>query len=232
MKSASENALEISSRKEHWDQFYRDDNAPAYPSQFAVFVCDYLEQRQNIVEFGCGLGRDALFFSSMGFRTIGFDASQEAIKSCTRKSTQRGFDHSTFRQLSIKTEIDATEVDNVGTEIRDFIDASVPTMVYARFFVHAITPDEESSFFRILKFLQSLNVMCAFEFRTHRDQPQEKITSPHYRRFINPVSFLERIGPIGFHVDYQVEGFGYAKYQSEDAHVARVMLRSGSTTED
>ena len=54
---------------------------------------------------------------------------------------------------------------------------------------------------------------------------QAKETAAHYRRFIDPLNFLTSALARGFELHYFVEGFGYAKYNSDDAHVARVILR-------
>lgn len=65
----------------------------------------------------------------------------------------------------------------------------------------------------------------AAEFRTIRDAQQAKVTAEHYRRFVNPLVFMANANTAGFATDYFVEGFGYAKYKDDDAHVARCLMR-------
>jgi len=213
-------------RLEHWKKAYKSSYVPSYPSQFAVFVCDYLNDNQNIIEFGCGSGRDSLFFASQGHRVLGFDASDEAIKSCRLHSSDANRKHVEFHQLNIDEAWDTSEIEKTSQFIRSVVDTTRPTLIYARFFLHAITEEEEQSFLRILEALESSNMTCAFEFRTHRDQKQHKITTPHYRRFINPVGLLKRLELLDYKLDYFVEGFGMAKYKTEDAHVARIVLQA------
>ena len=67
--------------------------------------------------------------------------------------------------------------------------------------------------------------ILALEFRTSRDEFLSKVTESHYRRFINPLAVVAKGNHLGFSCEYFVEGFGYAKYKSDDAHVARIIFR-------
>jgi hypothetical protein len=98
------------------------------------------------------------------------------------------------------------------------------TVVYARFFMHAITESEERSFLGLAAQLTQAEDMLAVEFRTSRDVAQSKVTGAHYRRFIDPLQFLNRVTEYGFTATYFVEGFGFAKYMEDDAHVARFIF--------
>ena len=55
----------------------------------------------------------------------------------------------------------------------------------------------------------------------------KKETSDHYRRYIVPTDLINKALKIGFDLSYLVEGFGFAKYRSDDAYVARVIFTSG-----
>jgi len=98
-------------------------------------------------------------------------------------------------------------------------------VIYARFFIHAITEEDENFLFALVKNVgPQLKTLFAAEFRTHRDATMPKETAIHYRRFIDPHEFLVRSINLGLNVEYYVEGFGLAKYKSDDAHVARYLL--------
>ena len=66
----------------HWDVYYKKDKAPSFPSTFAEYVANKLSTKQNILEIGCGNGRDSKYFSSKGHHVTGLDRSSEAIKLC------------------------------------------------------------------------------------------------------------------------------------------------------
>ena len=203
------------SRAAYWDEYYSKftDVTRPLPSQFAVFVASELQSPHRVVEFGCGNGRDSLLFSSHGHRVIGVDASAPAIKRCVRLTETLGH---TAEFLTSAIE-DPDLVGRIPT-------SEGPTAIYARFFLHAITEDEEQSFFRCANTLTKKGDVMAVEYRTVRDLSQAKTTASHYRRFMDPVVFQQTAYQHGFHVRYAVEGFGYAKYLQDDAYVARCVL--------
>ena len=52
-------------KKKYWDLFYKTKVNKIklnHPSQFAIFTIGEAENITSLVEFGCGNGRDALFF--------------------------------------------------------------------------------------------------------------------------------------------------------------------------
>ena len=59
---------------QYWSSFYGEETHPIFPSQFAIFThCNILNQYENILELGCGNGRDSLFFQSVGYNVLGID---------------------------------------------------------------------------------------------------------------------------------------------------------------
>ncbi len=201
----------------YWNTYYgksSPDAAPAIPSQFAVFIAnEFSEPKPLIVDVGCGNGRDSLFFASVGFRTIGVDGSKAAIDSCRKRSSHGAeFLHAT---------VDSAELPE---RIRSLPDAQAPILVYGRFFLHAITDEEESCFLSLAETLCSAGGILAVEFRTNRDELQIKTTQTHYRRYVNPLAFLTKTQGHGFNLQYFVEGFGFAKFKKDDAHVARFIF--------
>ena len=197
----------------YWDDYYAHSTGPSLPSQFATFVAGELEEPHRIVEFGCGNGRDALFFATQGHEVVGIDASGPAIERCTERAAQLGL-AATFRSARVD---DRGLAERVGGARR-------PSLVYARFFLHAVTDQEQQAFFECARGLSVPGDQMAVEFRTTRDRTGPKVTGRHFRRFIDPVSFqLDAVGH-GFRTTYAVEGFGFAKFRQDDAHVARCLL--------
>ena len=66
----------------HWDEYYKKDKAPSFPSPFAEYVANKLNTKQDILEIGCGNGRDSKYFLSKGHHVTGLDRSREAIELC------------------------------------------------------------------------------------------------------------------------------------------------------
>ncbi len=197
----------------YWDAYYARVGGPGLPSQFATFVAGELDRPHRIVEFGCGNGRDAMFFAAQGHQIVGIDGAESAIKHCEESARALGRE-ATFLTLRL---------DDPG-----LVDAvpgwDGPTLVYARFFLHAITEQEQEAFLGCAHRLTRPGDLMAVEFRTTRDRTGTKVTERHYRRFIEPAVFQLDAFEHGFRTTYSVEGFGFAKYKQDDAHVARCLL--------
>jgi SAM-dependent methyltransferase len=208
-------------REGYWNQFYRARaSSLAVPSQFALFVLGETDDACAIVDVGCGTGRDALYFASRGRPVIGVDASVAGVAHCSSLAQENGLD-----AMFIAAPIDSQAIAN---EVKAALPQSGPTCVYARFFIHAINDEEEQAFLALASSLCREGDLLAVEFRTLRDAQLAKETGAHYRRYVNPLTFIHRAISHGFSSNYFVEGFGYAKYKNDDAHVARCVLRKGN----
>jgi SAM-dependent methyltransferase len=201
----------------YWNSFYGSVETKQLdlPSQFAVFFLNEVDRKSTIVDVGCGTGRDSLFFASQGARVIGVDGSSTAVDLCTNKAKVAGYSNAEFM---------AADVADPTLPLRLRERAGPRVCVYARFFLHAIPEEAEGAF---LKLASQLADQCtlAVEFRTDRDAQQAKVTPDHYRRFIKPATLIARAAAVGFAPMYFTEGFGFAKYKMDDAHVARVVFK-------
>jgi cyclopropane fatty-acyl-phospholipid synthase-like methyltransferase len=202
----------------HWDKYYKSKDVPALPSQFAVFMLGEF-QPGAVVDIGCGSGRDAFYFANQHIPTVGIDGSTSAVELCNSKSDH--LDHLTF----IQSDINDADLPKQAEEALTEWGVSTPIMVYARFFVHAINEEGERHLFSHARtLLEKRGGVFAAEFRTTRDKSMEKVTPDHYRRFVNTADFASTASSFGFECRYSVEGFGFAKYKEDDAHVARFVL--------
>lgn len=203
-------------RSGYWDEYYaaRASTRRPLPSQFATFVAGELDRRHQVIELGCGGGRDSIFFAAYGHDVTGIDGSDAAVSSCAALAAVLG-ESVTFVHASIDDEGLATVLS----------ESNGPRLVYARFFVHAITDSEEQVFLDLASQLTAPGDLLAVEYRTVRDRSGAKETGAHYRRFVLPATFQARALERGFEVDYAVEGFGFAKYRHDDAYVARTIFR-------
>jgi cyclopropane fatty-acyl-phospholipid synthase-like methyltransferase len=203
-------------RSDYWDEYYaaRTTTRRPLPSQFATFVAGELERPHRVVELGCGGGRDSIFFASNGHDVIGVDGSKAAVASCRDLAQALG-----VPAIFVHSTIDAPDL---AERLRGGAD---PLAIYARFFIHAITDEEEEVFLDLASQLARSGDIVAVEYRTVRDQVGAKETGAHYRRFVLPATFQARALQRGFEVVYAVEGFGFAKYRHDDAYVARTLFR-------
>lgn len=218
---ANKESISTDVKASYWQSYYAQQK-PAripLPSQFSVFIAGELQEPHRVFDVGCGGGRDSLFFASHGHAVTGIDGSQAAITACEDSAAKAG----------INASFVCSPITTTHLASRFELHASVPTLVYARFFLHAITESEEDSFFELARDLTAGGGIVAVEFRTMRDSEQEKVTATHYRRFIEPLQFMGRASAAGFNAQYFVEGFGFAKYKKDDAHVARFIFDRDAT---
>lgn len=203
--------------EEYWNRFYEKSTIAPWPSQFATFVLGEIGSGGCIIDLGCGSGRDSFFFSANDMKVVGVDASEEAIRSCTRIAGESN-ESITF----ICSSIDSPDL---SEKLSKVVNEPKKLSFYARFFIHAITPEQEDDFFRLVADLARAGDHLALEFRTLRDAMQPKVTPDHYRRYITPMSIIEKAHRHGFENVYYVEGFGFAKFRSDDAYVARCIFK-------
>lgn len=170
---------------------------------------EFLDKSVNILDLGCGDGRDLRFFHEYGFSAIGIDSAQMSSEDILADSTPkivRG---------------DVTDVRTLTETLEKFEKRTAPTLMYGRFLLHALNDTELQSF------LQTCEVCCksgdflAFEYRTPEDDFLPKTTETHFRRGLDSSWVTGRLKVLGFETHYSREGFGFAKYKFDDAHVAR-----------
>ena len=221
--SGEEQAILLAQRETHWNLQYGETGELPPPTQFAAFMSQEINKTSSIIEFGCGSGRDSIFFAQQGFRVIGIDASASAVQLCRTHAERLHLGSAMFINASINTAFESSCITNI---IHAWGNPHV--VVYSRFFLHAITDEEESCFLGIASDICRNGGLLVCEFRTPRDRLLIKSTAKHYRRFVNPSAFCAKALGYSFEARYAVEGFGYAKYRNDDAYVCRLILSSDS----
>ena len=197
----------------HWDEYYEKAIAPSYPSPFAKYVEKKLGTKKNILEIGCGNGRDAKFFSSKGHQVTGLDRSSKAVALCKTK----------YREEPIEFFFGSV-TDIVKTNKKKY------DLIYSRFVIHAIPLNEEIEMLQISYNLLNKDGQFFVECRSIKDplSLKGKILSPnervegHYRRFIALEELTKRLIQVGFEVVETIESNGLAKFQEEDPVVIRI----------
>ncbi|WP_299948165.1 class I SAM-dependent methyltransferase [uncultured Ruegeria sp.] len=204
-------------RRDFWNDFYANSATfweISLPSQFAAFVANEIDRQAHVIDIGCGNARDSFFFSRHGFKVTGLDASEAAIASAKEHTQVQGGDDLEF----FRTNLADGQVQQVLSERR-----ADTVCVYARFFLHAITDEEEDLLIAALHEACRPGDIAAFEFRTLADRDLVKVAAPHFRRYMCPSQLDAKMERHLFSKSYGVEGIGYAKYKSEDAIVARAI---------
>jgi len=104
--------------KKHWNNFYKKRHINQETS-FARFVYNKIKRKKgNLLDIGCGNGRDTFYFINKNINAFGIDFSKTIIKK-NQYSSKNNFMCKNF----------CTNKFNINTKF-DYI--------YARFFLHAI----------------------------------------------------------------------------------------------
>merc|ERR1712161_159783 len=128
--------------KTYWNTFYSNDSTiPRVPSQFGALVSTEVNRSIPIVEFGCGNGRDSLYFASQGFRVLASDLCKDAIRKNQEKI--KNADVNCRMDFSI---CDCTNEADVKDLIRRAHEFNNNVVVYHRFFLHSIDQTQEQKF--------------------------------------------------------------------------------------
>ena len=197
----------------HWDEYYKKDNIPDYPSPFAEYVANKLSNQQTILEVGCGNGRDAKFLASQGHLVTGLDRSGEAIELCKKLYP----DESLEFFFGTITDIAKINKKKYG-------------LIYSRFVIHAMSLNEEIKTLNMSHKLLNKDGQFFVECRSINDPLSRKgdILSNteriegHYRRFIILEEFKQRLVQVGFKIIKTIESNGLAKFGKDDPVVIRV----------
>ena len=77
-----------SDQKTHWDEIHNKGAMQKYandPTQFAQEVVVVFPAMGKVLELGCGLGNDSVYFAQKGYSVVGSDFSDVAVKQNTAK---------------------------------------------------------------------------------------------------------------------------------------------------
>ncbi len=204
--------------KNYWNSFYKITAPLRAPSQFAAFVANEYAADFQILDLGCGNGRDSWFFASLGHFVIGIDESREAIVAA--KNVSQGYVQDIgFHQMDIVEAV--SKIGELG------FSSALPIVAYARFVYHSLTESKSEVFLQsISDAAKTRNLHIALEFRNSDDALLDKVYDDHFRRFESVSQFRDKCKTYKLRIIYETSGVGFAKYKFEDASVTRVLLKA------
>lgn len=209
-----------------WQDFYNKSSAQNKPSPFAIWCQDnYLYNVKSVLELGCGNGRDSLYFNQKGIKILAVDGSNIAIDLLKERSARLGKDED-----AVFFSIEFSEIFRLKKNFRDFFAQN--TVAYSRFVLHSVPEKVEDVILSFATDVLPRSGRMFHEFRTIRDPlmrsgvqlgKNERMTD-HYRRFIDPSVFRDKVKRLGWKELFFVESNGLAPFGNEDPVVARIVL--------
>ena len=196
---------------EYWEtqynQFCRKSHSPFAEYVYSEYL--YLHPNEVILDLGCGDGQDSIYFMKNGMSVIAFD--QVIPKSFYNKY------HTNIRIIK--------------SNIINFNYPICVNHIFARFFFHAIDDQEEHIALSLISKALVKGGLLFIETRTVNNQ-LHNIGKPcgnniqyldgHYRRFISPERFKERLELLGFKIIYMIESKGFS-VQEDDQLFLRIV---------
>ena len=201
-------------RNLYWNNFYkikRFDNKISFPSQFSIFTLSHDINKNILIEFGCGNGRDAFHMSKYYKKTLAFDLSKSAISNNIKKFKK-------IKNLNF-------EVCDVTKDINITYLKKLKKTIYARFFVHSLKNNEIEIFIKFVSKILNKNEKVFLEYRTHLDKNKKKVFKKHFRNFLNPNKIIDFFDKVKIKNIYSKSSYGFAIFNEEDPHVSRQFFK-------
>ncbi len=202
---------------EYWNKYYEDRRAPEEASLFAEWVVKRMEAGKNLLELGCGNGRDSIFFYKNGINVIAVDASEKTIN-----------------QLR-----DKYQEDNICFICDDFVCSpsifiSQYEYVYSRFSLHAINEEQETEVVNNVYNVLKSGGTFYIEVRSVKDDLYGKgkkvgkdsfFYEGHFRRFLRIDKLEKKLIKCGFTIIYSKEERGFAPYNGSNPPIIRIIAQ-------
>jgi len=207
--------------KKFWNKFYKKKSLIIQPSNFSKFIKKNFVKKKNIkniLEIGCGNGRDTFYFSKYVKKIVSIDSSKQAI--IKNKNDEKIRNNIIFLKKNILYRF------NILSKNFD--------LIYARFFLHTINSREEDIFLYILKKLSNKKTIIALEFRTTKDKlfnkgkkisKNESITD-HYRRFVEVNEFKNKLKNLNFKIIYFKQSINLSNFKKDNPHLCRIVFKN------
>lgn len=210
----------VESIRSYWDAFYRANRGSQsllHESPFAAWTAERLEEGSQVLDFGCGTGRDSMYFASLGHLVTGFDCSAEAIEIARREATTRG--HPAHFEV-----LDLADLEIARTKVELSVAEDVPTSCYARFLLHATGNVERNNLLEISASVLGQGGLLFLEFRTVDDaRTMHAYGEEHFRNYLRPDLVREEIVEHGGKVLSCDENRGLAPFEGEDPVICRLV---------
>lgn len=200
---------------DYWNRFYQNTHDIDAPSPFAVTIGEELLPEKNLLELGCGNGRDSIYFNNLGLNVTAIDASDFAIN-LLQKKYQNG---------------------NLCFICDDFVCS--PTIFagqydycYSRFTIHAINEEQESevikNVYKVLKdggkfFIEVRSINDEIYGKGKKVGRNSFIYKGHFRRFVVKEELEEKMANAGFIIEYVEEKRDFAPFGDTNPPIIRLI---------
>ena len=207
--------------KKYWTEYYAQNSKPTIASTFAEFVLPYLNENKNLIELGCGNGRDSLYFVQNNINVIAVDQVQSEIDYLNNN-------HKEDNIIFICD--DFTNLENTDNNIINDINFDY---IYSRFTFHSINESKEDKTLDWIENNLSKGGFFLLEARSINDpmfkqgdmlSETENFTN-HYRRYMDLDKIIEKLESRHFEILFRIEDNDLAVYKEDNPYVIRIIAK-------
>ena len=201
---------------DYWNHFYDQKPKIEEPSLFAREVARIMKPSKNVLELGCGNGRDSLYFATQGMNVTAIDASNYAVEMLQEQHRDEG---------------------NICFICDDFVCSSTIFVgqydyCYSRFTLHAINEQQESeviqNVYNVLKeggkfFIETRSIHDDIYRKGKKVGKRSYIYNGHFRRFIVKTELEKKLKNVGFQLEYSEEQRNFAPFGDSNPPIIRII---------
>jgi len=205
--------------KTYWEKYYNRKSSIDIgfnnPSGFAKFIIEFLDNSHtNIIELGCGNGRDSIFFAENGKTVFAVDQCENTVFELNK----------IYKNLSAGTD-DFTNMP-IDLELK-------PDAIYSRFTMHSVDEEGENRTIDWASQVLQPGGLFLLEARTVLDplcgqgdnRGRNVWYTDHYRRFVIANEILEKFKNKGFEILFSLEQNNLAVYKDDNPTVLRMIAK-------
>lgn len=200
---------------DYWNQYYSSGNDIVNPSLFARKISKVIRKPCDMLELGCGNGRDSLYFNNLGVNVVAIDASDIIINKLITNYNRDGLCF-ICDDFVCSSAIFARQYD----------------YCYSRFSLHAINEEQEKTVIKNVYNGLKKNGQFFIEVRSINDnlfgngtqvERNSYVFNGHYRRFIVKSELEQNLINTGFYITYSEEQRGFAPFNGDNPPIIRIV---------
>lgn len=194
---------------EYWDSYY-NSNKEASPSNFACFCSSYLQETDGyFLDFGCGNGRDSLYFHEKNQRVVAVDKSANAINNIRLANKDI---------LCINGDVNSIPVVQYS-------------YIYSRWVLHSVSKKDQNIILKKFRDNIKSNGLLFIECRSINDSlygvgddvGDNGFINTHYRRFIEKDALAIDLTNTGFKILYIAESNEFSVVEQDKPCLIRTI---------
>lgn len=207
--------------KKYWTEYYAKNSKPTDASTFAEFILPKLSKNKNLIELGCGNGRDSIYFAQNKLNVVAVDQVEAEMDYLNENHKEENI---TF------IADDFTDLFNTSSDLIKNTDFDY---IYSRFTFHSINEFKEDRTLDWIEsnlckggcFLLEARSMNDPMFKQGKALSETENFTTHYRRYMDLNKIINKLESRNFEIVYKIEDNNLAVYKDDNPYVIRIIAK-------